>query len=111
MRRREFISLSVGVVVGCPLVAHSQPEKPTPRIGVLMGYPEADVQAQANVVALQDGLKRLGRTDGGNVHIDHRWAGGDAEKARAFAKELVALKSNVIVPSTNQVTEIVQQET
>jgi len=36
---------------------------------------------------------------------------GDAEKARAFAKELVALKSNVIVPSTNQVTAIVQQET
>lgn len=30
---------------------------------------------------------------------------------RAFAKELVALKSNVIVPSTNQVTAIVQQET
>ena len=32
-------------------------------------------------------------------------------KARAFAKELVALKSNVSLPTTNQVTEIAQQET
>src|SRR5262249_38587367 len=77
----------------------------------LMGYPEGDPQAQAIVVALRQELQRLGWTDGRNVRIDTRWAGGDPGKARAFARELIGMAPDVIVPSTNQVTRIVQQET
>ena len=76
-----------------------------------MGYPEGDPQAQANVTALRQGLKNLGWIEGRNVQIDYRWAGADPDKARAFARELVGLAPDVIVPSTNQVTRIVQQET
>jgi putative tryptophan/tyrosine transport system substrate-binding protein len=39
------------------------------------------------------------------------WAGADSEKARAFAKELIAMAPSVIVTSTNQVTETVRRET
>ena len=45
------------------------------------------------------------------MRIDTRWAGGDPGKARAFARELIGMAPDVIVPSTNQVTRIVQQET
>src|SRR5262245_56314092 len=81
------------------------------RLGVLMGYPEGDPQAQANVTALRQGLENLGWTEGRNVQIDYRWAGADPNRARTFARELIALMPDVIVPSTNQVTRIVQQET
>ena len=81
------------------------------RIGLLMGYPEGDQQARANVVAFREGLQSLGWIEGRNIRLEVRWAGGDPDKARAFAKELVGMKPDVIVPSTNQVTEILQKET
>ena len=76
-----------------------------------MGYPEGDRQAQANVVAFREGLRSLGWIEGRNIRLEIRWAGGEPDKARAFAKELVGMKLDVIVPSTNQVTEILQHET
>jgi ABC-type uncharacterized transport system substrate-binding protein len=110
LRRRQFITLVGGAGVW-PLAARAQRPEPMRRIGVLMGYPEGDPQAQANVTALRQGLKNLGWIEGRNVQIDYRWAGADPDKARAFARELVGLAPDVIVPSTNQVTRIVQQET
>jgi putative ABC transport system substrate-binding protein len=50
--------------------------------------------------------------DGGrNIRFDIRWAGGNPDKARAFAKELIGMAPDVIVPSSNQVTSILQEET
>jgi ABC-type uncharacterized transport system substrate-binding protein len=111
MRRREFIRLVGGTAASWPLAVRAQQAERMRRIGVLLGYPEGDLQAQANVVALREGLRRLGWIEGHNIQIDLRWAGGDADKARTFAKELVSIAPDVIVPSTNQVTAIVQQET
>jgi putative ABC transport system substrate-binding protein len=110
MRRREFLGAIGGGLVW-PVVANAQQGASIRKIAVLMGYPEADPQAQAIVVALRQELQRLGWTDGRNVRIDTRWAGADPDKARAFATELIGMAPDVIVPSTNQVTRIVQQET
>jgi putative tryptophan/tyrosine transport system substrate-binding protein len=110
MRRREFIA-GLGGAAAWPVAARAQQAERMRRIGVLMGYPEGDSQAQANVTALRQGLEKLGWGEGRNVQIDYRWAGAEPSKARAFAKELIALVPDVIVPSTNQVTRIVQQET
>jgi ABC-type uncharacterized transport system substrate-binding protein len=49
--------------------------------------------------------------EGNNIRIDYRLAGGGPEKARAFAKELIGMGPDVILCSSNQVTEIVRQET
>ena len=110
MRRRAFIALAGGAAAW-PLAARAQQRERMRRLSVLMGYPEGDPQAQANVTALRQGLHDLGWVEGQNVQIDYRWAGGDADKARAFARELIGKAPDVIVPSTNQVTRIVQQET
>src|SRR5512132_2402165 len=111
MRRREFIGLLGGAAAAWPLATGAKQAERMRRIGVLMGYPEGDPQAQANVTALRQGLQNLGWTEGRNVQIDYRWAGGDPDKARTFARELISLMPDVIVPSTNQVTRILQQET
>jgi ABC-type uncharacterized transport system substrate-binding protein len=110
MRRRDFIGL-IGAMAVWPVAARAQQSERMRRIGVLMGYPEGDPQAQANVTALRQGLGALGWIEGRNVLVDYRWAGGDPQKARTLAKELIVMRPDVIVPSTNQVTRIVQQET
>ena len=111
MRRREFLGGLVIAVAAWLPAASAQPQDRVRRIGLLMGYPEGDRQAQANVVAFREGLRSLGWIEGRNIQLELRWAGGDPDKARAFAKELVGMKLDVIVPSTNQVTEILQHET
>ena len=42
----------------------------------------------------------LGWIDGRNVRIDYRWAAADADQARGYAAELVALAPDVILASS-----------
>jgi putative ABC transport system substrate-binding protein len=81
------------------------------RIGVLMGFPESDSQAQSYIAAFRDGLQRLGWTDGRNVRIDTRWPGFDAESRQRFAKELVALQPDLILSHTTPTTAALLQQT
>ena len=111
MQRRDFIKVIGGGVIAWPLAVHAQQPERVRRVGVLMGYPDGDKQAQAGADALRKGLQDLGWIEGRNIQIDYRWPGPDAEKARTFAKELIGMNVDVIVPSTNQVTAILQQET
>ena len=109
MQRRRFIGL-FGGMAAWPLAARAAGE-PMRRVGVLIPYAEGDAEGQAVVAAFQRGLKDLGWTEGRNIRFDIRWAAGDPDKARTFAKELIAKAPDVIVPSSNLVTTIVQQET
>jgi len=111
LRRRDFIILLGGAAAASPLAARPRQAERMRRIGVLMGYPEGDPQAQANITALLQGLQNLGWIEGRDVRIDYRWAGGDPDKARTFARELIAMMPDLMVSSTNQVTRILQQET
>ena len=68
------------------------------RIGVLQGGGDTDdPRSQPNVAAFLQALQQLGWTDGRNVKIDYRWPAGDADKARKYAAELVALAPDVIL--------------
>jgi putative tryptophan/tyrosine transport system substrate-binding protein len=111
MRRRQFITLLGGATAAWPLAARAQQAERMRRVGLLMGYPEGDVEGQASAAAFLRRLQELGWTEGHNIQIDTRWADADPNKARTFAKELVSMTPDVIVPSTNLVTAILQQET
>jgi hypothetical protein len=50
------------------------------------------------VSAFTHALAELGWTDGRNVRMDLRWGGGDADRMRALAQELVGL-GLVVMPS------------
>jgi putative ABC transport system substrate-binding protein len=52
------------------------------------------------VAALRAGLRELGWVDGRNLQVDQRWAAGNPERIATFAKELVALKPDLIVAYT-----------
>jgi putative ABC transport system substrate-binding protein len=111
MRRREFITLLGGAAATRPLALRAQQGEPKRRIGVLIPYAEGDADGTAVIAALQRGLQELGWEEGRNIRFDIRWAAGDPNKARALAKELIGMIPDVIVPSSNLVTTIVQQET
>src|SRR4029079_17000243 len=47
-----------------------------------------------------EGLQSLGWSEGKTLRTEVRWNGGNAERAREFAAELIALKPSVIVSSS-----------
>jgi putative ABC transport system substrate-binding protein len=98
MRRREFITLLGGAAAAWPLAARAQQGERMRRIGVLPGGADTDdPRSQPNITAFRQALQQLGWTDGRNVKIDYRWPAGDADKARKYAAELVALAPDVIL--------------
>jgi putative ABC transport system substrate-binding protein len=78
---------------------------------MLLPYSQGDADGQAVLAAFQRRLQDLGWIEGRNIRFEIRWAGGDPDKARIYAKELIGMTPDVIVPSSNQVTTILQQET
>jgi ABC-type uncharacterized transport system substrate-binding protein len=111
MRRREFITLLSGAAIW-PLVANAQQAERVRRIGVLMPLTADDPLGQARIVALREGLGKLGWIEGRNIRIDTRWmTTGDVESMQRFAKELVALQPDLIVTQSTPITATVLQET
>jgi putative ABC transport system substrate-binding protein len=95
--RREFISVLGGAVAAWPFAAHAQQPEQMRRVGMLFGIAADDPNAQAEHAAFLQGLQQLGWTEGRNVRIDPRWAGGNAAALRKYAAELVALAPDVIL--------------
>jgi putative ABC transport system substrate-binding protein len=109
MRRRQFIA-GLGAAAW-PVVARAQQGERVRRIGVLMPFEENDPEGKRRYAAFAQALADLGWSDGRNVRMDLRWAGGDTNRIRALAHELVGMQSDIIL--TNSVTAIValQRET
>jgi ABC-type uncharacterized transport system substrate-binding protein len=98
MQRRKFIALAVGAAAAWPLVARAQQGERVRRIGVIAGGLDTDdPRSQPNITAFRQALQQLGWTDGRNVKIDYRWPAADADKARKYAAELVALAPDIIL--------------
>jgi putative ABC transport system substrate-binding protein len=105
LRRREFMAALRGAAAW-PLAARAQQGARVRRIGVLMGGDE-----NGRVSAFTQALAALGWTEGRNVGIDLRWGGGDANRIRAFARELVGLQPDIILVGSSPATVALQRET
>jgi putative ABC transport system substrate-binding protein len=90
MKRRQFITLLGGAAAAWPVGARAQqPAERMRRIGVLMSI-ENDPDGKAQLSGFITGLAEIGWTDGRNLRMEIRWGGGDVNRIRTFAKELVA---------------------
>src|SRR4029450_12513538 len=105
--RREFITL-LGGAVAWPLAARAQRQR---LIGMVMSAAESDPQARAQQDAVAQALKELGWVNGGNVHVETRWGGGDAGRMLADARALVALAPDVILASGGVTMQALLQAT
>ena len=110
MRRREFLGLA-GFVAAWTRVAHAQQPNRTRRVAILMPYPESDQEVQARVAAMRTELRKLGWSEGENLHIDERWATDNLDRLRADAADLVKLGPDVIFITGGRVVPIVRQQT
>jgi putative ABC transport system substrate-binding protein len=110
IRRREFITF-LGGAAAWPLAADAQQRERMRRIGVLMGQDENDPEVKPRLSAFTQALAGLGWTEGRNMRTDLRWAGGDANRIRALAQELVGLQPDLIVTNATPATVALQRET
>jgi len=65
-----------------------------------MGRLASDPEGQAQAAALRRGLEELGWVAGRNAEIDYRWQTDDDSQRLAFARELAALKPDILVANT-----------
>ena len=110
MRRREFITLVGSAAVWLSAARAQQPAR-LPQVAILRSEVAGDPEGLRNSAALVQGLQALGWTQGRNVWIEQRWAGGSVDAMKALARELVALEPNVIVVISTPGTAAVSQAT
>jgi putative ABC transport system substrate-binding protein len=83
----------------------------TRRIMLILAGDEADADAQARAVALREGLRAFGWTEGRGIIIENRWGAGDAARAEAHAREASRLAPDVVVSNgTLQLTALLRQD-
>jgi putative ABC transport system substrate-binding protein len=107
MKRREFITL-LGGAAAWPLAASAQQGDRARRIGVLMGADENDPEQKRRLLAFTQALADLGWTDGRNARMYLRWGGGDINRIRGLAQELVGLQPDIILTASTPATVAVQ---
>jgi putative tryptophan/tyrosine transport system substrate-binding protein len=109
VRRREFITL-LGGSATWPLAARAQQRERMRRIGVLVGLAENDPEMKERLAGFRQGLEKLGWLEGGNVRIDYRFAPAGAQ-AQLLARELVALRPDVLLAQSTPATAALKPET
>jgi putative ABC transport system substrate-binding protein len=96
VKRRQFIAGGAAALM--PLTASSAPSPDRPKlVATLLGTAETDPESQRRIGAFREGLKALGWIEGKNVRLEMRWGAGNPDRMRAYARELVALKPQVIL--------------
>ena len=70
---------------------------------MIMGFAENDEVWQAYLANFRQGLQKFGWTDGRNIRFDYRFTGDSEELMRSMAEEVVGLRPDVILVSTNSV--------
>jgi putative ABC transport system substrate-binding protein len=76
-----------------------------------MSFSSTETQFQSYLTAFVQGLHQLGWSEGQNLRIDVRWNAGDAELARTYAAQLIALMPDVIMAGSTVNVKAIQQVT
>ncbi len=109
MNRREFMILLGGAAAWPPVARAQQPDR-VRRVGVLMGIAD-DPEGQTRISVFRQALRALGWIEGRNVQFIYRWSAGDVTQARPLAKELLDLRSDVILANSTPVAVAVRDVT
>ena len=100
MRRRRFIAVLGGALVGTPLATQAQQSAKIPRIGRLSPT-SASIGADGRE-GFQQGMRDLGWVEGKNFTIENRFAEGNPSRLADLAAQLVRLNVDVIVAGSSQ---------
>jgi putative ABC transport system substrate-binding protein len=96
MDRRAFLETVAGGVLAAPLAVEAQSTPTVRRIGVLGGNSPDLVEAR------KEGLRRLGWVEGQNIVVERlALADGSSGRVQELARDLVRLRIEVIMASSN----------
>jgi putative tryptophan/tyrosine transport system substrate-binding protein len=102
--RRRFLATTGAATLTAPLVGEAQ--QAVPKIGVLQ------VGTATNMFeALKQGMRERGYVEGQHVVFEYRSGEGRSERLHEAAAELVRIKVDLIVTSTDQAIAAVKQQT
>jgi putative tryptophan/tyrosine transport system substrate-binding protein len=113
MKRREFIARlgAAGAYAAVPRLARAQQGTRVRRVALLHQLGDIPLIA-TGTATFRSELAKLGWVEGRNLQIDVRFGqGGDVDRMRANAAELVGLAPDVIVASGSTMVAMVQQRT
>ena len=105
MKRREIITL-LGSAAAAPFTAYAQQSERMRRVGVLLGFPESDSEAKAWLTAFEEGLQKLGWSQGRNLRIDYRWAGNNEARMQATSVRHATFSLARRGPSTHETPRV-----
>jgi putative ABC transport system substrate-binding protein len=97
IRRREFIFTLGGAAVAWPLVARAQQGDRLRRVAVIFALANEDLEYQARLGAVVQGLHDLGWIEGRNVTLDIHRPTASPDDIRRNVAEVLAGKPDVIV--------------
>jgi putative tryptophan/tyrosine transport system substrate-binding protein len=110
IRLREFV-LTLGSAAVWPVAARAQQAERVRRVAFLHAYAENDPEVLARIVAFRQGLEALGWTESRNIHIEHRYCGGDLGRIQAYTAELVRSTPDLIAASSTPIIAALKQAT
>jgi putative ABC transport system substrate-binding protein len=99
MRRRNLIALASATSMAWPMAARAQPAGKTHRLAILTQTGRLDRASGKRLriwTVFFDELRRLGYDEDRNLVVDWRLSSGDAARAAALAREVVAAKPDVV---------------
>src|SRR6516225_1912613 len=111
MRRREFIAATFGSAVGWPFTAFAQSAERVRLVGIVNALRSDDPEAQVRLKIFEQALQELGWELGRNLKIEIRQIGGDIDRIRRYAAEIVALKPDAILTVGSIAVGALQRET
>ena len=112
MTRRDVIALLCGAAAAWPFAARAQESRQVRLVGIFYNYGRADDPVTtAEIGAFKEALWRLGWSEGRNVRFEEHLNPPNSATRRKLAKELVAIKPDVILTSSTPATTAVFAET
>src|SRR6185295_12127513 len=109
MDRRRFVCGIAGVSLAKANPSIAQSPVRVPRIGVL--YTGSPATAAQSSEAFDHGLREHGYVAGKNIVVERRFGEAKPERLAELATELVRLKMDVIVTSTDEAIAAVKRQT
>lgn len=106
--RRTFLAGTGAVLLAVPLVAEAQRSGKVWRVGYLGAGPPMEERYQK---ALEEALREFGGVPGQQITLEYRFAGGDPQRLRQLALELIEMPADVIVAETNPAVAAAKQAT
>jgi len=110
MRRRQFLGV-LGCAAAWPVALKAQSTDRVHVVGILNILGPDDPEGKARTTVFEQALKELGWAIGRDLKIENREVGGDPDRIRRYAAELVALAPDAIFSIGSLPTASLQQAT